>query len=307
MRRLTKEGLASAWSFLKRDGREVDRSLLAFELGEASPSAVVDALAAYQNPDGGFGRALEPDIRTEASSVIATTVAFQLLSRVEAPADHPMVRGGISYLLDTYEAGGGVWPIVPPEVESGDHAPWWTFAGTREGFGGFGLNPTAEVLRYLLEYPRDVPPEMCRELAEVVVARIADSGPEMEMHDLQCCIRLAESRVLPDGTRETVQKKVEEAADRVVVRNPEGWSGYVTKPLTLVDGPSSSLYALLRDDIPANLDYEIDQQGDDGAWSPAWSWEGEAWPQAEKDWKSLLTARTVATLHAFGRVEADAR
>jgi len=305
VRKLTRQGLSAAQAFLDRYGREVDRSLLAFERGEGPPSRVIAAVAEYQNPDGGFGKAIEPDIRTDASSVVATTVAFQLLSRVGAPPEHPTVRRGIRYLLDNYESDGSVWPIVPPEVEDAEHAPWWTYAGTLEGFAGFRLNPTAEVLRYLLEYPSHVPSELLSSLIERVVARIVGSGSTMEMHDLQCCIRLAEGRGLPTAAGEAIRAKVAEAADRVVERDPDKWSGYGTKPLMLVDRPSSVLAPILKDEIPLNLDYEIDQQGDDGAWSPAWSWEGDAWPQAHKDWKSHLTGRMVATLHAFGRVEGE--
>ena len=303
MRKLKRQNLAAARSFLERDGREVDRSLLAFELGEGPPSRVIAAVVGYQNADGGFGRALEPDIRTEASSVINTTVAFQLLSRVGAPPDHPSVRRGIQYLVDSFDAERALWPIVPPEVEDADHAPWWSYAGTEEAFGGFRLNPTAEVLRYLLEYPGEVPAGLARNVTEAVLARISAAPAEIEMHDLMCCIRLVECRALPEEARAVIRGRVEAAADHGVERDSRKWSGYGTRPLMLVDRPSSFLAPLLRDEIPLNLDHEIAQQGDDGAWAPAWAWEGDAWPQAEKDWKSHLTARMVATLRAFGRVE----
>jgi hypothetical protein len=58
----------------------------------------------HENPDGGFGHALEPDLRTPASSALATSVAFQVLAEVGAPADHPLVLGGLAYLLASYEA-----------------------------------------------------------------------------------------------------------------------------------------------------------------------------------------------------------
>lgn len=302
MRQLTSEALNAARAFLNRDGREVDRSLLAFELGEGPPSRVIAAVAGYQNRDGGFGKALEPDIRTKASSVITTTVAFQLLSRVGAPPDHPSVRRGIRYLVESYDAERVVWPIVPPEVESAEHAPWWTYAGTREAFGGFRLNPTAEVLRYLLEYPKGVPSRMVSEVTDAVLERVSASA-EIEMHDLMCCIRLVESRALPEQARAAIRVRIEKAADHGVERDPEKWSGYGTKPLMLVDRPGSVLTPLLQDEIPLNLDHEIAQQGDDGAWSPGWAWEGDTWPTAQKEWKSHLTARMVATLYSFGRVE----
>jgi hypothetical protein len=124
----------------------------------------------------------------------------------------------------------------------------------------------------------------------------------MEMHDLMCCIRLAETESLPDGTRMVVAQAIERAADRLVERDPKRWSGYSVKPLSLVRGPESPLAALLAEDVQRNLDYEIEAQGPDGAWGPNWSWNGDAWLQAERDWKGYITTHMLMTLHAFGRL-----
>jgi hypothetical protein len=124
----------------------------------------------------------------------------------------------------------------------------------------------------------------------------------MEMHDLMCCIRLAETGSLPDSVRRVLFQTIERAADRIVERDPEKWSGYSVKPLSLVRGPKSPLAALLAEDVQRNLDYEIEAQGPDGAWGPNWSWSGDAWPQAERDWKGYITVHMLMTLHAFGRL-----
>ena len=53
-----------------------------------------------------------------------------------------------------------------------------------------------------------------------------------------------------------------------------------------------------------HLDYVIDTQGRDGAWSPHWSWMGafpEAWEQAKVSWQGTLTVLRLRQLAAFGR------
>ena len=80
MKRLTQAAFQRAKTFVKEQGRDLDRRLLSYYFEGGSDVSVLAALAVYQNDDGGFGHGLEPDLRTPASSVIATTVAFQNFS-----------------------------------------------------------------------------------------------------------------------------------------------------------------------------------------------------------------------------------
>lgn len=57
----------------------------------APPERVVAELARFQNDDGGFGYALEPDLRTPSSSALATGIGLHMLKELRCPADHPMV------------------------------------------------------------------------------------------------------------------------------------------------------------------------------------------------------------------------
>ena len=303
MKRLTQEDLQRARAFVDAFGREVDRRMLAFDLGEGSADAVIDGLGTYQNSDGGFGKALEADLRMDASSVITTTVAFQYLRRVGAPDDNALVRGGIRYLLDTYDADARTWPIIPPEVEDAPHAPWWNYEGIEKRFEGFKLNPAAEALGYFLDYPDDVPAKLLPVLTETVLARIDSKQDKVDMFDLACSIRLAETASLPENARSALIPRIEAAAENVVDRSPEKWSSFSAKPISLAESPESLLAHMLDADIQRNLDYEIDHQGADGAWVPYWTWEGDAWQQAERDWKGHLTVNMLRTLRAFDRIE----
>ena len=69
--RMTIPDVEAAHRFLAASGRVLDRRRFErlFLGGEARP--VRDAVAAYRNPDGGFGHGLEPDERTPASQPLA--------------------------------------------------------------------------------------------------------------------------------------------------------------------------------------------------------------------------------------------
>ena len=75
MKLLSREAFERAADFLRHGARPLERALFAHAFEDGGRTPVLAALVPYQNDDGGFGRALEPDMRAEASSVVATTRA----------------------------------------------------------------------------------------------------------------------------------------------------------------------------------------------------------------------------------------
>ncbi|MDE2816253.1 MAG: hypothetical protein OXM03_12635 [Chloroflexota bacterium] len=306
MKRLTAAAFERAKAIVMEQGRDLDRALLEFHFEDGTTEQVLDALAAYQNDDGGFGHGLEPDLRTPASSVIATTVAFQNFRTLGVPAEHPLVRRGLDYLLDTFDASRQVWPIIPPEVEDAPHAPWWDYAGSEAGFGGFLSNPRVEIVGYLHDYSASVPADLLASVTTAVFAHLDSLPDEMEMHDLICFVGLAETAALPQVQRDRIWEKIAKAAEHGVAREPEQLAGYVLKPLYVVSSPVAALAERFAAEVAMNLDFEIEQQGADGAWSPNFSWgdqHPEAWEIAKREWQARITLKNLRVLRDFGRIE----
>ncbi len=303
MKKLAHSAFQRAKNFIMDQGRALDQKRFEFHFEDGSADAVLAALTPYQNDDGGFGHSLEPDLRTPFSSAIATTVGFQILREIRAPASHALVRKGIQYFIATYEVSQQVWPIVPPEVNDAPHAPWWHYKKSTETFGRFLVNPRAEIVGYLHEFSEGVPTELLKTLTAAVLEHLESLPDEMEMHDSLCFVRLAETEAL--SSRDKVWAKLARAAAPGVARNAEQLTGYVLKPLWLVPSPESPLAAGLKDEVEMNLDFEIEQQGEDGAWSPNFSWGDqypEAWRVAKREWQSRFTVDTLKTLRDFGRI-----
>ena len=168
--RLVPKRFQDAKAFVMTHGRALEQRLFERYFEAGAGEFVLGALSHYQNEDGGFGRALEPDIRMEGSSVVATTVGLQVLREVRASGDHPMVRGAIRYLLDTYDPDREVWPVVPKAVDDAPHAPWWNHAQTAEAFNGFLANPRAEIVGYFYDYSELVPVEGPSDLEDAQIA-----------------------------------------------------------------------------------------------------------------------------------------
>ncbi len=307
MKKLTQAAFLRATSFIEEHGRSLEQQLLSYHFGSGTKEAVLMALAPYQNEDGGFGQGLEPDVRTPASSALATQQAFHLLRTIGVAAEEAMVRRAVEYLLKSYDAGRGVWPIVPPEVEDAPHAPWWTYVDTDKNFGGFLANPRAAIVGFLHDYAALVYPDFLAQVTALTLTCLETAPDKMEMHDLLCYVTLAETENLPQAQKEQAQSKLRQVAAHSLEMNPAAWGGYGLLPLGVISAPDHFLAATVPDAaIQANLDLLIDSQLSDGAWAPAWNWafvSETAWQAAELGWKSQITLTNLKLLHAFERIE----
>lgn len=306
MKQLTQAAQAKAREFVFSQARPIEQALFGYYFEGGTAVSVHNALAPHQNNDGGFS-GLECDIRWRGSSVIATTVGLQILRAVKTAESHPIAQKAIRYLLTTYDPHTQTWPIVPPGVNEAPHAPWWEHNDELPAnFGHFLVNPRAEIVGYLHEYAGLVPADLRQGLTTAVLDHLLTLSHPLEMHDLLCYVRLAETAALPDAERQTIWQKLAQTVETAVAHTPAEWANYGLKPLAVVSSPHSPLLHTLANSVSLNLDDEIEQQQADGSWVPNWSWFGafpEAWPQAEQEWKGVLTVKTLRQLQDFGRFE----
>jgi hypothetical protein len=300
---LSSAALDRARAFILVHARPLERALYAYHFESGSTQAVFEALAAYQNPDGGFGRGLEPDIRLPDSSAIATTVALQILRELDAASDYPLVQGAMRYLLSIYDADHQAWPIIPPNVDDAPHAPWWTY---KPDLAHHLSNPRPEIMGYCIQYADLVPAALRETLLESILAHVMTLPDKVDAHDdLLCYVRLADTAGLPESVRDRLLEKLAGMINETASCDPVFWDGYVLRPLKVVQSPESPFRLVLNGALSTNLDYEIEHQGEDGAWWPYWSWGDtypDEWPVVEREWKGVLTLEMLKTLRNFGRL-----
>ena len=298
MNRLKQESLERALSFISERARRIDRTLARYWFDSGRPGDVLDAVAEFQNNDGGFGNAIEPDFRVKDSSPTATTVAFQYLRSVKAPAQHPTVIRGIKYLMDTYDQEHGWWEPVPPSVNEAPHASWWHYQGPATAFTA---NPAAEICACFQAYPETVPSSLLDVVTTQSLRHLTGLPDTMEMHDMLCYLHLADeaNKVVQD----TIVGKLQRGVREVVDFDTEMYSGYCAKPIWLASSPESHLADVIMDGVETNLEYEICNQSADGSWEPFWTWDTfpEDWKQARMEWQGHLTVKTLKALKDYGR------
>ena len=114
----------AAESFIWRAARLLDRHRYTLLFADGSAEPVLEALRGYRNADGGFGHALEPDLRCPSSQPAPTLHALGVLNEAGA-AGSELARDARAWIVSIAEEDGGI-PFVLAGFEGYPHAPWWS-------------------------------------------------------------------------------------------------------------------------------------------------------------------------------------
>jgi hypothetical protein len=272
-----------------------ERVLYHFPTNGGTPdnSNVLAALGHYQNDDGGFGHGLEADLRTKKSTVIATTVGLQILDSCSG-MDSDLANAALQYLVGQYREDG--WLAIDAQANDAPHAPWWRFKAADHGFQA---NPSAEVLKYLLD--NRMMATTTPALLDTAIAHLV--AEPLDMHELLCYGRLYESTALTKAQRMTMLPLLLSHAFRLVNSEPLDWEEYCLTPLSIATRPDSVFAEFFADLLPLNFQFLIDTQADDGSWLPNWSWAGEfpaTWKVVETEIKAELSLKNLMLFRAYG-------
>ncbi|TKD71303.1 hypothetical protein [Pseudalkalibacillus hwajinpoensis] len=297
MKKLSKKDFQKACSFVESYARPIDRSFLSFWKEEASAEEVLHELEAFRNSDGGFGHSLEPDFRLKESSPMATTVAFQYMNKIGVSKNHPFVKDGIEYFMNTLNTKKERWIAVSDNVNDVPHAPWWHVSGNENRYSA---NPDAEIVGYLLYYGDDN-----NDLANGMLSKVLDHLEklnEYEIHEVLCYLRLA--RLVGGEEEECIIKKIHNKLP-LIIDPPEKWDHYGVQPVVLAESDQSPFAEELNQELHVNLDYIVDKQLADGSFEPNWEWGQyeDEWKKAKGEWKGYLTVQQLIVLSQFGRIE----
>jgi Prenyltransferase and squalene oxidase repeat len=248
----------------------------------------VRAVAAYCNPDGGFGHALEPDLRSPSSQPAAVQQALELLAEVDA-LDEPMVSRACAFLLAIQRPDGGI-PFVLPTVGDDPRAPWWQPADASS------LTQTAANAAVL--HRGGVEHAWLDGATAYCWARIEE--PIDSAYDALYAVAFLDA--VPD--RERAEAKLDALWPRLrdaglVATDPDApGEGHTLLDLSpRPDARSRRLFA--PDLIDRHLDALAAGQQDDGGWTFAWP----AWcAAAAHEWRGHLTVNALKVLRANGRL-----
>jgi hypothetical protein len=285
--------LDRAGDFIWRNARLLERHVFARRFLRGSSEHVVQALRSYQNEDGGFGNALEPDLRGPDSQPIHVDMAFRVLHEIGV-APPEMVSRACSYLTTVTGETGGVPAILPTAARYPRAEHWQPMAWISDA-----LNPTAMLAGLL--HALHVGHAWLDRADAFCWKRLGETKVE-EGHELAAVFCFLNN--VPDQRRAV--QVIEEVADSIpnatyFALDPEDLeNGYALTPLHLAPTPESMGAGLFAPELlGAHIDHLIDQQEDDGGWPIAWDAPS---PAAALEWRGIVTVRALVTLQEYGAI-----
>lgn len=293
------EQLDAAERFVWRNARLIERLRFAQQFRGGSAERVVDALRPYQNADGGFGEALEPDFRGPVSQPTTGEQALHVLDEAgRLPAD--IVEPLCDWLASVTTADGGV-PMVLLSASAYPRAPWWDPSPDQRA----SLLPTGGLAGLLHRHRVDHPwlgpaTDFCWAAVDAVGSRLAaGDSPLQAAYDARSALVFLDN--VPDRAR------AELAADELggvllaagVIALDAATPGEVAMPLDFAPVPDTLSRRWFDDaTIAAHLDALVAAQQQDGGWPVNW----EIWtPVTGPEWRGWQTVERLKTLRAYGR------
>ena len=278
---------SAAENFIWSAARLVDRHRYSMLFADGPTDPVLQALRGYRNPDGGFGHALEPDLRCPGSQPAPTLYALETLNEAGA-IEGELARDARAFIASIAAPDGGI-PSVLPGFENYPHAPW--FQPEPGSILTLALAATLHAGGVKDDVWLDRASEWCWRSIETAeqprgywlkfACAFLDATPEEQR---------ARSAISSLGAR----------VGTSAVTPVGGVEGEALRPLDLSPRPGSRSREMVGEaQIEAHLDAVEAEQQQDGGWMFDW----RAWsPAQSNDWRGNVTIRALLWLGDNGRL-----
>ena len=289
----------NARKFIYHNARPLDIARWKYLFENGSREEVLTALSEYQNEDGGFGSALEPDCWNPNSSPVQTWVATRIIKEINLEDNnHPIIKGILSYLSSGKDFDGHIWLNTVETNNAYPHAPWWNYEASQEK----SYNPTASLIGFILKFADKDSRifHLACNLAREAYSYFKASFPLDSMHTVACFVELYEylkESVIDDLVDiEEFGNLLNQQIKHVITGDTSRWSiDYVCKPSLFIQSKKSDFYAENKDICKYECTFISDTQQSDGTWSITWDWSDypEEWSISRNWWKSDLIINNI--------------
>ncbi|MEU4213504.1 hypothetical protein AB0F13_26575 [Streptomyces sp. NPDC026206] len=295
--------VARAEHFVWLTARVLEQRRFAYHFLGGSADAVEAALTAYEGDDGGFGHALEPDLRGPVSQPLHTAHALRVLDEIGRCRDRRVER--VCRYLTAVSTQDGALPALHPSLRGYPAAPWIPVVDDPPS----DLLATGPVVGLL--HRNEVWHAWLFRATDFCWAAIDALGRGARTHPYEVEAAVAFLDGAPD------QRRAEVAADRLgrTVREqrlavldparaadhpvPEGYApGEHHFPHDFARTPGSLARRWFTDaELARSLEFLAAAQEEDGGWPIRW----RAWaPGTVLECRPMVTIEALLTLRAHG-------
>ncbi len=280
-----------AREFIYANARRIDRAVFEVVFDGTAPDALITALSAYRNADGGFGHALEPDLRTPDSQPLHTETALALLKQANQRCPDIAHRCA-DYLASVARADAALPAYVSGALDYQAAGHWRA---------GFGAEPTLDRTLgsvALLDWHGVSHPWLDHARAQCM--RHLETAHIDEAHHLLYAVQFA--AILPSGEfRSAALGRLRRALDDApffVAETPV--KRYGVTPLHFVPHPDHPAREVFDDTLlERHLDDLMASQCADGGWPVRFEPPSEG---AMIEWRGRWTLDAMTTLRAWKRL-----
>ncbi|BEL03237.1 hypothetical protein Q0Z83_014280 [Actinoplanes sichuanensis] len=281
--------LDAAARFVAMNGRALDWRRMSHLLGAATTEQVLTALDAYHNPDGGYGWALEPDLRSVTSQPVAAMHALEVLAEV---GDTGSRSPRLFDWLAEHSLGDGGIPFALPFADIDGSAPHWTTADPDASSLQMTTQLAAQAHRLVRGRPDLAGHPWLTGATGYCLSVIDGLSGAPSAYELMFVMRFLDAVPEPGRLLERVAAMVRTDGPTPV----GGTVGEVLHPLDFTPDAARASRALFsKEAIAADLDRLAAGQQPDGGWAvdfPAYS------PAAAIEWRGYATVGSVRILRA---------
>jgi hypothetical protein len=277
-----------AATFIWQNGRLLERRLFEYYFQGGSKDGVLQALRAYLNADGGFGHALEPDLRTPDSQPLYAEFGLRTLYEAKI-RDADLASRVCDYVSRVADLSKGIMTITPSS-RNYPRAPHWN-------------NPSSEQPDFsrltsivgLLNW-QDIWHPWLNKAVEACLNHLSSNKYE-DAHTIQNAFCLLESLPQTADVRQRFAKLADELQQARFFLPEAPPQGYGLTPLDFAPFPDSYCRTMFSDAaIRGHLKALAAQQEDDGGWPITWEPPGE---MAKLEWRAHRTLRSLVTLESY--------
>lgn len=295
--------------WIHRNARELELAQWEYFFENGTKEAVLKALQSYQNPDGGFGHALEADNWNPNSSPITTQQAIKILNDIDFhDLNHPIYQGIFTYLNSEKDLLSYGWRFTIPTNDEYPHAPWWNYNEEQNKNEYYGV--TAVYASFiLLTFPKDsLLYQKALTLANELIELMMGDGTYGDM-GIECFLLLADTMCKKNLTHydhDEIWNRLFAKVKNAIEHDTSKWIYYVARPSNYITSPDSVLYAQNKEITDQEVQYLITTFPEDGVWPITWTWFDnmakyeKQFTVSENWWKASKAIEKMRFLQAFG-------